>query len=435
MCKLCGSLILIYFNNLIFLQHASKLKLIDLHESRYLTRIPDLSDAPMLEVMNLRYCKSLRIFPKISGSIKQLDLSGTRIEEIPTSICEMKSLGRLKLWNCSKLKSFPEILEKIKNLQYLSVARAAKIKELPSSIEHLNGLHELTLVDLKNLETIPSSICSLTSLCSMYLSGCSKLDRLPDNLGNLKFLRTLHARKTAISALPSSLAGCKELRVLDCSKCRSLVLPSFSVFGSLTQLNLAYCYLTEIPEDLCCMSSLEILNLQGNNFESLPRSIKQLSQLKRLWISNCRMIKSLPELPVRLLHLDTRNCKKLQSLLELPSHLEELNADELEIVYERCCQFAYARIEFIFTNCLQLNQKACNNVLVDSQLRIQHMATTSLRLCHEKVPFCSFSISMFLEIMNFHFYFRYLKKHLQLVYVYPGVKFLIGLAIKVQDLR
>ncbi|XP_044509967.1 disease resistance-like protein DSC1 [Mangifera indica] len=366
-------------------KHAPKLKLIDLRGSRYLTRISDLSDASMLEVMNLRYCKSLKIFPKISGNIKELDLSATRIEEIPTAIRDLKSLSRLKLWNCSKLKSFPEIFEEIKNLQYFSLGRATKVKQLPSSIEYLTGLIDLTLVDLKNLETIPSNIFRLTSLCSINLSGCSKLDRLPDSLGNLKCLWYFNADRTAIRELPSSIAGCKDLRVLHCSKCRSLILPSFSVLGSLTQLSLSYCSLTIIPEDICYMPSLKLLDLSGNNLKSLPRSVKQLSRLKHLLISNCRMIQSLPELPVCLRFLDARNCKKLQSLPHLPSRLEELNADELELVFERCCQFAYSRIEFIFTNCLQLNQKACNSILVDSQLQLQHMSSKSLRLCHEKV--------------------------------------------------
>ncbi|XP_044510153.1 disease resistance-like protein DSC1 [Mangifera indica] len=144
---------------------------------------------------------------------------------------------------------------------------------------------------------------------------------------------------------------------------------------------MSYCNLTEIPEDLCCMPSLEILNLQGNNFKSLPRSIKQLSQLKNLLISRCGMIQSLLELPLCVLLLDARNCKKLQSLPELPSHLEELNTDELELVFECCCQFAYTRFEFIFTNCLQMNQKACNNILVYEKTR-----STSLCLLGSKIP-------------------------------------------------
>ncbi|KAJ4723405.1 putative disease resistance protein (TIR-NBS-LRR class) [Melia azedarach] len=220
-------------------KEAFKLKYIDLHHSQYFIKIPDPLETPNLETLNLlncvtlpcvpsyiknfnnlvslrlNGCKNLRCFPRnihfggpiaidlsscvkltefpeISGKITELNLSGTAIEEVPssvdsltdlkilylrscarlkilpTSICKLKSLQELSLPHCSKLESFPEILEKMKRLTLIELNSTA-IKELPSSIENVEGLEELVL------------------------SGCSKLHSLPESLQNLKFLAGINA--------------------------------------------------------------------------------------------------------------------------------------------------------------------------------------------------------------------------------------------------
>ncbi|XP_031280229.1 disease resistance protein RPP2B-like [Pistacia vera] len=448
--------------------HAFKLELIDLHHSQRLIGIPDLLDAPLLEIINLECCKSLldvpssiqyldnlhvkisgdRIekldfsgsaieevpssiqyiksqrvvilrecknlktiesnihfeshvnlnlsycinltkFPQISGNVVDLDLFGTAIKEIPSSvdcltelhalylrdctrlksisssICKLKSLSELDLSGCRKLQSFPEILEKMEHLEYLSLCRATVIIELPSSIEGLNGLRRLRMRDCKNLETIPSSICNLTSLIEIDAYGCLKLNKLPENLIHLK---TLNVRETAISQLPSCIPSWKGIEFLDCPNCRGLILPQLSSLCSLETLYLPFCNQTEIPDDLCNLTSLETLDLSGNNFKNLPLGIKQLSHLNALYLGNCNMLQSVPELPFSLIFLEANNCKMLYSLPEPPSSLNELDAPESEI--------SRTTIEFIFTNCLSLNQKVYNNILEN---------IASLRLCYEKL--------------------------------------------------
>ncbi|XP_044511384.1 disease resistance-like protein DSC1 [Mangifera indica] len=413
-------------------KEAFNLKSIDLHKSKNLIKMPDLSEAPQLEIINLeecrslvevpssiqhlnnlsflclRGCESLKVFPRnihfgshiildlsfcinltefphISGNVVQLFLNGTAIEEVPssieclselvlldltkctrlksisTSICKLKSLRLLYLWNCSKLESFPEIFEEMKHLVELNLNGTA-IKTLPSTIQHLIGLCSLGLRDCKHLQTIPSSICNLTSLGEIDLTGCSKLDMLPENLGDLIVLRKLKATGAAIYQLPSSVAKWKRI----------------------TNLDLSFCALTEIPKHLCCASSLVSLDLSGNPFETLPTNFKQLSQLKNLYLENCNVLLSLPELPLCLEYIEVVNCKRLQLLPELPSSLKELDASELEKLSEHCSSDQWFNISFLFTNCLNLLQKTCINTLADLQRRIQLLATTLLRLCYEE---------------------------------------------------
>ncbi|KAH9783039.1 Disease resistance-like protein DSC1 [Citrus sinensis] len=356
-------------------KEAFKLKSVDLCNSQNLTRMPDLSETPNLERMYLLNCTNL---PFISSSIENLNnLTRTWIEEVPSSIesltnlevldlahckrlnrlsasiCKLKSLSWLRLYNCSKLESFPGILENMARLEYIDL-RLTAIKELPSSVEHLEGLKELRM------------------------EYCYKLSKLPDNLGSLRSLKRLHTGKSAISQLPSSIADLKQVDGLSFYGCRGLVLTSvLSGLSSLQRLDLRDCDIIEIPQDIGSLLSLEKLDISGNNFESLPASIKQLSQLRWLYLRNCNRLKSLPELPFGLCFFDARNCKQLQSLPEIPSCPEELQEIDTSILETLS---NHSRIYFNFINCLKLNDKANKKILADSKLRIQRMAIASLRL-------------------------------------------------------
>ncbi|KAL5843535.1 hypothetical protein ACOSQ4_009493 [Xanthoceras sorbifolium] len=338
---------------------APKLKELDLSNSQHLTRIPEFSNAPCLEVIYLHICKSLldsgssfqhlnnlhylslyycekfRNFPEMAGNIETLYLNGTAIEEVPSSIgsltkltylniscCrrlkhisptiyKLKSLSKLFFVYCSNLQSLPEISEIMESLEELDLY-GTTIKQLPVSIENLNGLLNLDLSHCENLEKLPSSTCNLISLRVLNVSYCPKLDKLPENLGNLKSLEYLNAGKTGVCLLPSSLTSLEKLEILDCSGCRGLTLPPMlGLLRSLRNLKLQDINMTKIPDDICCLSSLEEVNLSGNDFESLPKSIKQLSKLRRLFLNNCDMLQSLTELPLGLSCLEAVNCVKL----------------------------------------------------------------------------------------------------------------------------
>ncbi|KAH9726943.1 Disease resistance-like protein DSC1 [Citrus sinensis] len=381
-------------------------------------------------IQNFKYLK----FPQISGKITRLYLGCSAIEEVPSSIecltdlevldlmyckrlkristrfCKLRSLVDLCLNGCLNLERFPEILEKMEHLKCINLDRTA-ITELPSSFENLTGLKGLSVSD------------------------CSKLDKLPDNIGNLESLHHMSAFGSAISQLPSSVADSNVLGILDFSRCKGLESFPRSLLGlsSLVALHIRNFAVMEIPQEIARLSSLIDLHIGGNNFQSLPASIKQLSQLSSLELNDCKMLQSLPELPLCLkyLHLrdckmlqslpalplclesldlrdcnmlrslpelplclqelDATNCNRLQSLAEIPSCLQELDASVLETLSKLSPDFRVwlpafllQPIYFGFINSLKLNGKANKKILADSQLRIRHMAIASLRLGYER---------------------------------------------------
>ena len=96
-----------------------------------------------------------------------------------------------------------------------------------------------------------------------------------------------------------------------------LLLASLSGLCSLTRLNLSYCNLNTIPNDICCLFSLKYFCLSGNNFSCLPENIAQLSILKSLMVDNCTSLQSWPKLPLNIESIWGKGCTSLEILPDL----------------------------------------------------------------------------------------------------------------------
>lgn len=172
----------------------------------------------------------------------------------------------LILSNSQNFTSLPD-LSHTPCIEVMNLEGCRSLTEIPVSIQHLEPLKFLCLKGCESLTGLTNSICNLRSLYHLDLSNCSKLDRLPENLRNLVCLKFLF---------------------------------------------LNHCGLKEIPDDIGCLSSLELLELCGNEFDNLPASIDQLSALRRLLLNNCSMLQSLTKFPPGLQSLEAVNCKQLR---------------------------------------------------------------------------------------------------------------------------
>ena len=329
-----------------------------------MTRIPDLSLALNLEELKLEGCTSLI---EIHSSIQHLNKLVTLnlsdcicLKSLPTGI-NLDSLKTLSLANCSNFKRFPEVSCNIEVLDMFGTA----IEELPSSIGNLSRLETLALQKCSGLKSISSSLCYLKSLRNLYLYRCLKLQKLPAEIGNLESLEFMDADETAISQVPSSIACLNRLKKLSFRGCKGrtpqmgLKLPIFFQFQILNELSLIDCGITELPESLGQARSLRYLYLDGNNFEKLPSSIKQLSSLLLLTLHNCKRLQSLPELPY-VPNIYARHCTSLETL----SNLSTLFGRPPE-----CYQL------FDLCNCFKLNQNEVREIVEEALMKIQVMAT------------------------------------------------------------
>ncbi|XP_068316813.1 TMV resistance protein N-like [Pyrus communis] len=314
------------------------LKHIDLGFSKKLINTPDFSGVPNLVELALGHCKNLvEIHPSIAvlKRLKHLHISGCNsIKSLPSEV-EMDSLESLNLNGCSNVKKIPEFGEHMKNLSKLHLGGTA-IEKMPSSIEHLVGLKELNLFNCKNLLNLPRAICNLKSLRRLCMGQCSKIDKLPGDMDHLETLVLGATLTEPIGGMKNlkhlqlygSYAKARDgwglLRILGLGKsapdpppCPGLMFSSLNRLCTLRTINLRDCKLCEgdIPDDIGCLSFLERLNLGGNNFVSLPESIRCLSKLCHLGLSSCKSLQKLPPLPSNgKLHVNVDDCTSLRSL-------------------------------------------------------------------------------------------------------------------------
>uniref|UniRef100_A0A2N9GRV5 C-JID domain-containing protein n=1 Tax=Fagus sylvatica TaxID=28930 RepID=A0A2N9GRV5_FAGSY len=154
--------------------------------------------------------------------------------------------------------------------------------------------------------------------------------------------RKLDVSGTAIRQVPSSIGLLKNLRGLSFKGCKGLsstesnswyehlsfysmprnadpmdLLSSLLSLCSLSELDVRDCNLKAIPNDIGCLFSLRNLYLCGNKFVSLPESINQLSNLERMYVTNCTSLLSLPKLPSSIEGIEADNCSSLEMLPDL----------------------------------------------------------------------------------------------------------------------
>ena len=105
---------------------------------------------------------------------------------------------------------------------------------------------------------------------------------------------------------------------------------TLSSLSSLTYLNLSYCNLQRVPDAIgCCLSSLNHLNLKGNKFDRLPENIIRLSNLEGLYLSGCKDLGFLPELPLSIKYIGAEGCTSLETL---PFRPEDIFSPHLYLI-------------------------------------------------------------------------------------------------------
>ncbi|KAJ1377394.1 P-loop containing nucleoside triphosphate hydrolase [Sesbania bispinosa] len=249
------------------------LKRVDLSNSKYLTETPNFAGSRRLEQLDLTGCISLsHVHPSIElleklaflslegcSSLVSLDLDTTS---------NLYSLKVLHLSGCTELRSTPDFTG-VSNLEYLDIDQCVSLS-MVQSIGDLSKLKFLSLRDCKNLVSIPGNANTMTSLITLDLCGCSKLTNLP-LLG-----------QTPVSA--------ENIYLSDDELASSIYL------GFLVFLDVGFCNLSEVPDAIEELWHLERLNLEGNDFVSLPSSLGLLPRLAYLNLAHCSRLHFLPEL-------------------------------------------------------------------------------------------------------------------------------------------
>ncbi len=264
----------------------------------------------------------LEFFPELItkiSSLQRIFLHGNKLETIPESVANLKDLQILDLGD-NHLSAFPQSLIRLPLLENLDLSEN-RIETIPNSIITLYHMKQLDLSD-NFLTNIPESIKYLKSLQSLNLGG-NKLKDFPVILTNISSLQSLNLEGNFITNIPDTIKNLSLLQNLNLSANEFKQFPkNLILLKSLKILSLNNNqHISELPEDIGKLTSLNVFCVSGNKINILPSTINKLKNLEKIDLGkNC--FKSFPDVLNNLITLKEIDLSE-NPMLFLPEKKEE----------------------------------------------------------------------------------------------------------------
>jgi Leucine-rich repeat (LRR) protein len=227
---------------------------------------------------------------------------------IKTPNLHSSGLKKLILKGCSSLVEVHQSIGNLTSLDFLNLEGCWSLKNLPESIGNVKSLGTLNISACSQLEKLPECIGDMESLTELLVDGIEN-EQFLSSIGQLKHVRRLSLRGY-ISAPPS----CSLISV-GVSNLKRWLSTFFSQWRLVKYLELFSGGLSDRATncvDFSGMFSLEVLDLTGNKFSSLPSGIGFLPKLSCLVVKTCEYLVSIQDLPSSLCYLDASYCKSLE---------------------------------------------------------------------------------------------------------------------------
>ncbi|KAL3717979.1 hypothetical protein ACJRO7_003162 [Eucalyptus globulus] len=250
-----------------------------------------------------------------------------------SSIMMAKKLKYLDLTDCQYLEG-TFFLSAFKNLEVLIFRDCRKLEQIDSSIGEMKGLVRLDLTGCWSLKELPTEVDKLEALEQLLLKDCRNLSVVPASIGALQNLEILNISGTRIKELPDGIRRLRKLRHLDASWCTK---PEGKMLECIHNLSYDQFFLSHSKEEFPWLlelvslpelpSSLTYLSVTCQN-RRLP-SLSHLTHLKELHLLDCKFLECITEHPSTLLEpsecsqMDVEN-SELHNPLNTPFKLEIL---------------------------------------------------------------------------------------------------------------
>ncbi|XP_050369271.1 TMV resistance protein N-like [Argentina anserina] len=228
----------------------------------------------------------------------ELKMEDSKLVQLWDGKQDFPNLKRMNLWGSYNLTKTPDFTG-VPNLEILGLGGCRNLVEVHPSITVHKKLILLNLLGCESIKNFPTEI-EMEYLEDFYYGNCSKV-RIPDFARGMRNLLSLDLDGTVLEKRTSSMKF-SFWNLLTKKSLEPLVscLSSLRELRFLSTLSLNECKLGEgeLPDDIgYCMPYLEVLYLTGNNFVTLPASIKCLSELQLIDMSRCRRLQQMPDLP------------------------------------------------------------------------------------------------------------------------------------------
>ncbi len=353
--------------------------------------------------------------------IIRLDLSNQYLNVLPREFLRLSALEELNL-NNNRLTTLPDYLFELVTLEKLILAKN-QLTILPEKIGKLVHLKELDL-SYNKLSSLPESLGELSLLEFLDLSYNSSLVKLPSSLKNiLSFQRvTLPALTNESPAFSEAFADPNKVYTRGTILIREA--ETYRIITkqlkSLPQIELKDGHISkiwirekihEIPPSIENLVALEEFHVEWGNVETIPDTIKMLSNLKVLVLRRNQKLQVLPESLGNLTSLETLDLVS-SDIREIPDWLIRLkNLKELNIYGNESLKRVTENIIHLpklqKLNC-QLDQinaftSALDGVLVKigkddlvvSDARLLTRLTNNIKLYSSKFPYKKFIFPTF----------------------------------------
>ncbi|KAI8326859.1 hypothetical protein EDC96DRAFT_533719 [Choanephora cucurbitarum] len=334
-----------------FLQGCHILKQLWLTNNDYHTLPSHIRIIPHLEHLNIS-CNHLKDLDHAQlhqlNDLRTLRAYNNRLENLPDSFATFKHLTVLYISNNSFTK-FPQVICDISGLAYLDIS-FNKIASFPEEIGQLTQLVGLFATANRLTGRLPAGFAKLQSLQELDLRQNQITDL--EDLYVLPKLEVISIDYNAISLVSYDFTNLRQLKMSKNHLTHFTVAPSHlyhpdgtlkNIRCMLTDLNLANCKLSSLPDDVFANAvSLEHLVLDDNTLSVLPSSIGSLSRLLRLSVQGNNLELIPPEIAklteLKVLDAQKNNLKALPKEIWLCVSLQTLNCSSnlLETFPEPC---------------------------------------------------------------------------------------------------
>ena len=229
------------------LAFCTSLRSLKIEECERLSYLLDLHNLCSIEELEVLSGSNLRYFPSIVGAISHLRLLriSCGVEVLPTWLQSCTSLSILRIKHCPNLVSIPD-LQELRSLIKLQIRYCGRLKHLPKGLDCLTRLEDLSIGGFcEELDASPSlNILHLhTALEWLSLYECENIN-LPGEIQCFTALRELCIKEfDGMTALPEWLGNLSSLQKLSLRKCKNLMhLPqAMQRLTKLEMLDIRYC--------------------------------------------------------------------------------------------------------------------------------------------------------------------------------------------------
>lgn len=258
----------------------------------------------------------------LEGIIEYAKVEGKTLNLASTAGTEEDDEGLLYKYQLDKLLDIPIQVFDCTLITCLYL-KQNKLCTIPAEIRQLVNLTNLNVSENKLLE-IPAEIGELKALETLDISENNEgpLKELPPTIGGCSALTTLIAFKNAFSALPEEIGFCTELVEINLYNNKLIRLPkSMSGLVKMENLNVGGNKLkTIVSTD--AWTSMEEFKCHQNNLVMCP-TFEKMTSLKFLKIDMNRALRELPKFGNYLISLEHLECN-MCDLESLPDDIKSM---------------------------------------------------------------------------------------------------------------